>query len=313
MQIIWNINTLTPTGPSIISVGTFDGVHRGHQAILRELQNRAQHTGACATMVTFEPHPQLVLQNMERSAIGILTSIEEKIEILNGLGLDRLVVAHFSPSFAALHPQFFVEQILINKLQMKQIIIGHDHAFGNKRSGDLALLEELAQPAGFRVESLAPMCAAGEIISSTLIRKCLSTGEIDKATQLLGRPYSLNGMVVHGQGAGRRLGYPTINLRPFSQYKLIPGNGIYASKTYIGGQPYQSVTYIGTRPTYGQSERVIETYLLDFNKEVYGEEVNIEFIAYIRDDEKFTNPAELVQQISRDIYQSMELLAKQPS
>lgn len=313
MQIIWNINTLTTAGASIVSLGTFDGVHRGHQAILQELQLRAQQTGACATMVTFEPHPQLVLQPMDRKTVGILTTIEEKIKILNDLGLDRLVVAHFSPAFAEMNPHIFVEKILLRKLQMRQIIIGHDHAFGINRSGNLELLQKLAQINGFTVDSLSPLQLNGKIISSTLIREYLSGGDIDKANKLLGRPYSISGMVVHGHGTGKSLGYPTINLRPYSQYKLIPYSGIYASKTYIAGQPYKSVTYIGTRPTYGHTQRVIESYLLDFKNEVYGQEVDIEFIAYIRGDEKFASPEDLVKQISKDIYKSMELLEQQPS
>ncbi len=313
MQIIWNINTLTTTGASIVSLGTFDGVHRGHQAILQELQFRAQQTGACATMVTFEPHPQLVLQPMDRKTVGILTTIEEKIKILNDLGLDRLIVAHFSPAFAAMNPQFFVEEILLKKMRMQQIIIGHDHAFGINRSGNLDLLQKLAQKNGFTVDSLSPLQINDKIISSTLIREHLRSGDIGKANELLGRPYSISGMVVHGFGTGKSLGYPTINLRPYSQYKLIPCSGIYASRTSIAGHPYKSVTYIGTRPTYGHTERVIETYLLDFKNEVYGQEVDIEFIAYIRGDEKFASPADLVEQINKDIFKSMELLEQQPS
>lgn len=308
MQIIWNINTLPPGDSSVVSLGTFDGVHCGHQSILSELQKRAQRSRARATMVTFEPHPQLVLNDPARPHAGVLTTIEEKIEILNNLGLDRLVVAHFSPHLAGMKPEQFVEEVLLAKLRMQEIIIGHDHAFGKNRSGNLELLQRMAQERGFLVESLPPLEVAGEVVSSTKIRQALQRGEMNQVTAMLGRPYSINGLVIHGDGLGRGLGYPTVNLRPYSQYKLVPRPGIYASRTYLGGKPYQSATYIGTRPTFGIAERVIETHIIDFAGQLYGQEVRIEFVAFIREDIKFDSADALAEQIKQDVKTSANLL-----
>ena len=313
MQIIWNINTLPPTDSSVLSLGTFDGVHCGHQAILSELQKRAQRTGAHATMITFEPHPQLVLPQPSRPAQEVLTTIEEKIEILNSLGLDRLVVAHFSPAFAGMNPEQFVTDILLEKLRMKEIIIGHDHAFGKDRSGNFSLLQRLGRERGFIVDSLPPLVVEGDIVSSTKIRHSLLQGDAKAAAAMLGRPYSISGLVIHGDGRGTGLGFPTINLRPYSQYKLVPRAGIYASRTYLGGKPYASVTYIGTRSTFNQTDRVIETYIINFEGQLYGQEVKIEFVAFIRDDAKFTASSELIDQIKNDIKISVELLSSQSS
>ena len=313
MQIIWNINTLSPTDISVVSLGTFDGVHRGHQSILAELKKRAQRVHTHATMVTFEPHPQLVLQDSSRPSQEILTTIEEKIEILSNLGLDRLVIAHFSSDFARMNPEQFVIDILINKLRMKEMIIGHDHSFGKERSGNLQLLQNLAAQKDFAVDSLKPFKIGNEIVSSTKIRHHLQRGNLKAAAAMLGRPYSINGLVVHGHGAGTGMGFPTINLRPFSQYKLVPQPGIYASRTYWGDFSYASVTYIGIRPTFNTDERVIETYIIDFDGYLYGQEVRIEFIEFIREDIKFSSPHALIEQIKRDISKSTELLSNHPS
>jgi riboflavin kinase / FMN adenylyltransferase len=309
MQIIWNINTLPPTDTSVVSLGTFDGVHCGHQSILSELQKRAQKAGARATMVTFEPHPQLVLPDMSRPPQEVLTTIEEKIEILNNLGLDRLVVAHFSPAFASMNPEQFVIDILLAKLRMQEIIIGHDHAFGKNRSGNLALLRHLGEEKGFLVDSLPPLKVRDEIVSSTRIRHCLQQGDPEAAAAMLGRYYSINGLVIHGEGQGTGMGFPTINLRPYSQYKLVPRPGIYISRTYLSGKPYSSVTYIGSKPTFDQFERVIETYIIDFEGHLYGQEVKIEFISFIREDAKFATTSALVEQIKKDIKIAVEFLS----
>jgi riboflavin kinase/FMN adenylyltransferase len=309
MQIIWNINTLPPADSSVVSLGTFDGVHYGHQTILNELKRRAQKSHAHATMITFEPHPQLVLNDSNRPQQEVLTTIEEKIEILNDLGLDRLVVANFSADFARMNPEQFVLDILLNKLRMQEIIIGHDHAFGKERSGNLALLQHLGAEHQFLVDSLPPYKVGEEIVSSTKIRHYLQQGNLAVAREMLGRAYSITGLVVHGEGRGTGMGFPTINLRPYSQYKLIPRPGIYASRTYLGGHPYGSVTYIGTKPTFAANDRVIETYILDFDGLLYGQEVKIEFIAYIREDAKFETRQALIEQIKLDINKSVELLA----
>ncbi len=313
MQIIWNINTLPPAESSVVTLGTFDGVHLGHQTILAELKTRANNLQARATMVTFEPHPQLVLNNPSRPPHEVLTTIEEKIEILNQLGLDRLVVANFSPAFAGLEPERFVTEILLERLKMREIIIGHDHAFGRARSGNLELLERMGAEQGFAVASLPPYRVEDEIVSSTKIRHYLQKGLMETATAMLGRSYSINGLVVHGEGRGRGMGFPTINLRPFSPYKLVPCAGIYASRCHLDGKCYAAATYIGKKPTFAAEERVIETYIIDFDGQLYGQEVRVDFIAFIREDTRFASTNALVEQIKQDINKSVEVLASQSS
>jgi len=313
MQIIWNVNTLPPSTTSVVSLGTFDGVHLGHQTILDEVKKRAHKLHSKATMVTFEPHPQLVLNNPSRPPHEVLTTIEEKIEILNQLGLDRLVVANFSHIFAGLEPERFVTEILLERLRMREIIIGHDHAFGKARSGNLDLLQRMGAEHGFEVASLPPYRVDDEAISSTRIRHQLQKGQMEKASAMLGRPYSINGLVVHGEGRGTGLGFPTINLRPYSPHKLVPRSGIYASRCHLDGRSYDAATYVGLKPTFAADERVIETYIIDFNGQLYGQEVKIDFIAYIREDARFDSTQALVDQIKQDINKSVELLASHSS
>ena len=313
MQIIWNVNTLPPSDNCVASLGTFDGVHLGHQTILAELKTSATRLQTRATMVTFEPHPQLVLNNPSRPPHEVLTTIEEKIEILSQLGLDRLVVANFSPAFADLEPERFVTEILLERLKMREIIIGHDHAFGKGRSGNLDLLQRMGAEHGFTVASVPPYRVEDEIVSSTRIRRHLQKGEIEMATAMLGRPYSINGLVVHGEGRGKGMGFPTINLRPLSPQKLVPRAGIYASRCYLEGRSYAAATYIGLKPTFAAADRVIETYIIDFDGQLYGQEVKVDFIAFIREDTRFASTNALVEQIKQDIIKSVEVLASQSS
>ncbi len=310
MQIIWNINDYQATDQTIISLGTFDGVHIGHQAILSQLQEKAKQKNITATMITFEPHPQLVIRKEDREEVQILTSIEEKIEIFNKLGLDRLVVAHFTRTLAQMLPEQFVDEILLKKLAMQEIVVGYDHAFGQGRSGDRSLLEKLGREKGFRVSTVTPVKRDAMIVSSTNIRKLLLQGQIKNATTLLGRYYTVSGQVVQGDGRGRKLGYPTLNVRPHSQYKLVPANGIYATICRIEGVSYRSVTYIGERPTFAGMAKQIETHLFDFHETIYGKEVEIDFVEFIRPDRKFVDEKSLSEQIKDDLRISLELLQK---
>ncbi len=310
MQVFWDINQIEPQVNTALSLGTFDGVHRGHQSIIRELQARAETIGAVATLVTLEPHPRLVLSNEDSPTLGLLTTIEEKIEVLSQLGLERLVVANFSHAFAALSPAEFVSDVLVKKLRMKQIIIGHDHAFGRNRAGNIDLLQDLKDRYDFQVSVVEPIRVGKHVVSSTEIRNLLLDGQVESAAKLLGRFYNLRGQVVKGDGRGRQLGYPTANIRPFSRYKLIPKVGIYATRITVGKKSYNSATYVGRRPTFNLSEKVIEVHLLDFDGELYGQEVELAFIRFIREDAKFDSISDLVTQIEEDKKRSLELLTE---
>ncbi len=308
MQVFWDINQIEPQVDTALTIGTFDGVHRGHLSIIRELQARAQKIGATPTLVTLEPHPRLVLSKEDAPPARLLTTIEEKIEALSLLGLDRLVVANFSHAFASLSPAEFVSDILVKKLKMKQIVIGHDHAFGRDRAGNINLLQELKDRYSYEVSVVDPIRVGKKVVSSTEIRNLLLDGQVESATKLLGRSYNLRGQVVKGDGRGRQLGYPTANIRPFSRYKLIPKVGIYATRIKVGKQIYNSATYIGQRPTFNLSEKVIEVHLLDFDGELYGQEVELVFIRFIREDAKFDSISDLITQIEEDKKRSLELL-----
>jgi riboflavin kinase/FMN adenylyltransferase len=313
MQVFWDINRIEPRVNTVLTLGTFDGVHRGHQAIVRELQAFAQETKAVPTLVTLEPHPRLVLAEKEEPAIRLLTTIEEKIDALSKLELDRLVVANFSSSFAALEPQEFISDILVKKLKMKHIIIGQDHAFGRNRSGNIELLQKLGNQFKFGVTVVKPIRMNRRVVSSTQIRNMLLEGEVEQAAELLGRDYNLRGQVVKGDGRGRQLGYPTANIRPFSRYKLIPKVGIYATRIKVGQSIFNSATYIGLRPTFNLEEKVIEVHLMNFDSELYGQEIELSFIRFIRDDIKFDTIEQLIIQIEDDKKRSLELLTQLPS
>lgn len=307
MNIIWNTNDFLPQEQTVLTLGTFDGVHLGHQALISRVVERARARRLHALAVTFEPHPQLVLQKTSDESLRMLTTIEEKIQRLNACQLDTLVVVPFSPAFAAMSSEEFVSDVLIKKFRMAEIFIGQDHAFGQARRGNLTVLLELAKQKGFQVTTVEPVRVDQEIVSSTRIRTLLYDGQTDKAAAMLGRPYSMQGMVIKGDGRGKDLGFPTINLRLYSQYKLTPKSGIYASRFLHQNKIYPAVTYIGIRPTFDLQERVIETFIMQFNREIYGHEVAVELTDYLRGDVKFTSQQQLIEQIEKDVAKSLEL------
>jgi riboflavin kinase/FMN adenylyltransferase len=307
MEILWNINDIVLDRETVLTMGTFDGVHVGHQLLIDTVLKQANASGFKSVVITFEPHPQLVLNRGEETTLRLLTTVEEKIQRLSAAALDVLVIVPFLPSFAVMEPQEFVQQVLIEKCRMAEIVIGHDHAFGKARSGNRELLLKLSAQKGFRVTALEPVVMDGETVSSTRIRAALQAGRVEQVVPWLGRPYSLQGRVIHGDGRGRDLGFPTVNLRPFSPFKLMPLNGIYLSKLRFNEQAYPAVTYIGTRPTFAQHERVVETFVIDFKQDLYDREVGIDFLKYMRADMKFERTDDLIQQIRLDVIKSLEL------
>jgi len=308
LETFWDFNNIYPQTDSILTVGTFDGIHLGHIAIIKELITRAKNSQAKSTLVTFEPHPGLIIGKRGPTPLALLTTIEEKIDVLASIGLDRLVVTNFTGSFASMEAENFVREILIEKLQMKQIVIGHDHSFGKNRKGDFDLLLKLGKKYHFKVDAIDPILANNEIVSSTKIRNLLFNGEIQKANEIIGRDYSIRGQVVKGDGRGRELGFPTANIRSYSQYKLIPKEGVYATKIKINDKLFNSVTYIGPRPTFNLSQKVIEVHIDKFNDEIYNKEVELYFTHFIRDDKKFKTTSELVPQIQSDKNNAMKIL-----
>lgn len=310
MELISDIQNYRAIGNSVLTVGTFDGIHLGHQKIIEQLKSIAANFDALSTLVTFEPHPQLVLKKSDRPGIKILTTRQEKIDILKSIGLERLVILEFNKEFAALSPRKFVQEILLQKLDMNHFIIGHDHAFGKDRQGNIKLLHEMGNTFNFTVDAVGPVQDGSQIISSTNIRNLLLKGDVELTSCFLGRDYKISGTVVKGYGRGKDLGFPTANIQPLTKNKLIPKIGIYATKLKIENIVYNSVTYIGNRPTFDLTEKVIEVHINDgFDKEIYNKTVELSFINFIRDDARFETTRQLVDQIKADKLESIRLLS----
>lgn len=301
MDIFNTTLTPIPFAGTTLTVGTFDGIHQGHQHIISKVREQAQVLGIQSLLVTFEPHPMIVVQRSGFPERPLLTTLEEKIEILQQMGLDSLVILNFTPSFATITAEDFVRDILVHKLKMKSIIVGHDHAFGRNREGNEALLYNLAQMFHFSVHVVDPVSNGGEKVSSTQVRRSLLQGQVAQAAQMLGRPYSVSGTVVKGQNLGRKLGFPTANIQPDSPHKLIPMAGIYATTVEIQGTTYPSVTYIGSRPTFAGTYNVVEVHVFDFNESLYGRRIKVNFYAFLRNDRTFQSTDELVATIKNDV------------
>ncbi|MDZ7343388.1 MAG: bifunctional riboflavin kinase/FAD synthetase [candidate division KSB1 bacterium] len=316
IRIYRELEKVAPDPRSVVTVGTFDGLHRGHQAIIQKLKQEAQKGGRHTTVVTFEPHPQLVLQRPDKPPVHILTTVEEKIALLREANLDRLVVIPFTLEFSRTSSEDFVRDILVRRIGMQAIVIGHDHGFGKNREGDIETLRKMGQALGFEVREVPPFEIDGVVISSTRVRQALAHGEVELAAYYLGRPYSLSGTVVRGEGRGQKLGFPTANLFPTHDSKLVPAEGVYAvwveratsPRDVPSPQKHRGMMNIGYRPTFGNSVRVLETHLFDFSGELYGERLTVHFVARLRNEQKFDSAHELMAQLHRDRAASLQVL-----
>ncbi len=283
-----------------MTVGTFDGVHLGHQHILNTAIQRAQELNANSVLVTFEPHPGFVVKSSGKPDVKLLTTIEEKINLLEQTQLNFLVISNFTRAFAQIAAEDFVKNFIVNTLQAQYVVIGHDHTFGRNRKGNIKLLQKMGRKLGFEVEEVSPVTDADRSISSTRVRQLLLEGHVDQVEYLLGRHYSVTGQVIRGSGRGQEMGFPTANVRPYSRYKLVPKNGIYASKITIDNHQYDSVTYIGTRPTFNIKTKSIETHIPDFKGDLYHKEVSVSFLKCLRKEETFDSTKDLVNAIKND-------------
>jgi riboflavin kinase/FMN adenylyltransferase len=307
MEIYWDINQVKPKQDSVVTMGTFDGVHLGHQKLIQTIIDIGTERQLTSCLLTFEPHPQLVLKDLQQSQV-LLTTMEEKIELLAKTGLDRLVIANFTRGFSSIEPAEFVHNILADQLGTKYLMIGHDHAFGRQRKGTYELLAKMSKTMNFDLAAFDAITINERVVSSTRIRQALAQGHVHLAQDLLGRPYTITGQVIPGDGRGKDLGFPTANIRPFSKYKLIPKAGIYATRIKIRDRWHDSATYIGVRPTFHLHDHVIEVHILEFENEIYDQEIVLEFDRYLRDDQEFSNSKELIEQIKQDIVAAKELL-----
>ena len=292
---------------TVISVGTFDGVHRGHWAVLQEIRRRARESGRRSVLVTFHPHPLKIVRPDQ--APLLLTTPAEKKEILAETGLDYAVFLSFNHVLASYSPRRFVEEILLDRLGVEELVIGYDHGFGKGRSGDVETLKRIGDELGFFVDIVSPIRTGEAPVSSTRIRRALQEGEVEEARRGLGRPFCIRGLVVRGDGRGRKLGFPTANLFVPVNGKLIPPAGVYAVRGCLKRGVFDGAIHVGPRPTFTGSRPTIELHLLDFDEEIYGEEVRVEFIRRLRDVRPFSSASALVEQLRSDVEAARAALA----
>jgi riboflavin kinase / FMN adenylyltransferase len=296
---------------AVVTVGTFDGVHLGHRRVLDALCTAARAWNALSLLVTFDPHPLRIVRPV--SAPPLLTTPQEKIEILAQSELRRVAFLRFTPSLAAFPPRRFVEQILLARFAMCHLVIGYDHAFGRGRSGDVETLRQIGGELGFAVDVIPPVIADGEPISSSRIRRALQAGNVVAAAHGLGRPYSLTGTVARGAGHGRKLGFPTANLDVASTEKLIPHEGIYAVRAAMRDRFADGVLHLGPRPTFAGLPPSVELHLFDVDDDLYGERIRVDFFARIRDIARFESIDALIHAMEADCEAARELLGREPA
>ncbi len=284
--------------PSVITIGTFDGVHIGHKAILKRLVTSAKKEGLHSILLTFFPHPRMVLQ--KDASLQMLTTLSEKKALLEKTGLDHLVVHPFTKQFSRLTAVEYVRDLLVNKLHAKKIIIGYDHRFGRNRTANIVDLKEMGLTYGFEVEEISVQELDDVAVSSTKIRTALKEGDITTANKYLGYPYMITGTVVKGKGIGTTWNYPTANLQPAETYKLIPKNGVYITQAEIEGTLKYGITSIGTNPTIGGKTRTIETFFLDTEANLYDQPLQLEFLKFIRNEATFETVDKLKEAIKSD-------------
>ena len=291
---------------SAVAIGNFDGVHRGHQALVAAAVARARETGGAAVVLTFDPHPARVLR--PDAAPSALTTLAQKQELVAALGVDRLVALAFDVRLAALTPDAFVREVLASLLGARHVVVGESFRFGHERQGDARALEALGGRQGFDVQVVPALLHAGRPISSSRVREALVAGDVKGAAELLGRPYALDGRVVRGDGRGRTLGIPTANLATEDQ--LLPARGVYAGRVLApGGDWRPAVVNVGERPTFGGTGLLVEAHLLDFAGDLYDAAVRLSFHARLRGEERFSSAQALVERIQQDVRAARELLA----
>jgi riboflavin kinase/FMN adenylyltransferase len=293
------VSVLSGVAGTVITVGTFDGVHRGHRLVLDRLASRARETGLRSVLVTFEPHPLDIVN--PAAAPPLLTTGEEKTEVLVESQLDYAVVLPFTKVLASYDAEQFVNEVLRGRLAMQELLVGYDHGFGRGRSGDTEVLRALGAQRGFRVTVVPPVQGRdGRPISSTSIRRAVAGGDLARAADGLARPYSVSGVVTVGAGRGRTLGFRTLNLSPPSPRKLLPPEGVYAIRAQTASGSYGGMMNLGPRPTFGEAGTTLEAHLFDASGDWYGTRVRIDFVARLRETKKFENAAALMRQLTRD-------------
>ncbi|MBI1823125.1 MAG: bifunctional riboflavin kinase/FAD synthetase [Nitrospirae bacterium] len=288
----------------VLGLGNFDGLHIGHQSILKRVVQKAEERNGTAMAFTFDPHPVKVL--FPERALELLCTTREKIELIEKCGISTIFCIEFTKEFSFQTPRDFVKTFLVNGLKVREVMVGKNYGFGQGRSGNVDMLQSFGAEFGFHVEIIPPVVLKGQMVSSSLIRNFLLEGKVQEANRLLGRPYQIEGTVVAGEGRGRKLGFPTANILPGD--KLIPGNGVYAVRAEKKSETFSGIVYIGTQPTFENALRQIEVHLFKNGGTLYGEELKVDFYGKVRNEMKFPDREALIQQITRDIVKAKEIL-----
>lgn len=307
MEIYRSIEAVRALGRPVVTLGTFDGVHLGHLSILDKLKEIASGLNAQTLIITFDPHPRLVLQQDNKS-LRFITSLQERIERLRLAGIDNLLILPFTTSLAALSSEGFVRKYIKGALNARAVVVGYDHHFGRRAEGNFHTLEELGRELDFSVHRVEAFYVGGEPVSSSRIRDCVSVGDVSEARQLLGYPYFVFGKVVEGNKVGRKIGFPTANIAPDDPHKLLPTMGVYAGTALVGGKRYKGMVNVGIRPTLNMDDLTIEMHLFDFNEDIYGMDIRICLQAWIREEIQFRGVEELSKQLSKDKITALSLL-----
>ena len=307
MRIYHNLDEFVKLNNAVVTIGTFDGVHIGHRKIIAGIKELADKTGGETALLTFFPHPRMIL-HPEDESIKMINTINEKAELLEKLGVDHLIITPFSRDFSNQTAEGYIRDVLVDKIGTKKIVIGYDHRFGKDRTGGLADMQRLGPLYGFEVIEIPEQDINEVAISSTRIRSALLAGQIGLANTFLGYPFFITGGVVRGDQIGRTIGYPTANIVIEERYKLIPGDGIFAVKVIIDTEVFKGMAYIGTRPTINGLTRNIEVNIFDFDRDIYNRQIRMEFYHYVRGDVKFSGLDELKTQLAQDRVDVLDLL-----
>jgi riboflavin kinase / FMN adenylyltransferase len=291
----------------VITIGTFDGVHIGHQQIIQQINQIAKDIKGESVLITFFPHPRLVL-HPEKNGLKLINTLQEKIKLLDQFGVDNLVIHEFDRSFAAQSPTAYIENFLVNRFHPKAIVIGYDHRFGINRSGSIEDIKHASSTFGYQVNEIPKQVIDEIAVSSTKIRQAITEGNIKDANLWLGNPFMLSGKVVGGEKIGASLGFPTANIQIGNTCKIIPANGVYAVKVFWQGKSFKGMLYIGNRPTFDGTKQSIEVNIFDFNKDIYGQSVQLDLISKIRGDIRFDSTEELVRQMRHDKEKTVKIL-----
>jgi len=290
--------------PTSATIGNFDGVHIGHQKIISSVKKEAAEKDLSSCVITFHPHPQKVLQNID---VPLLVPIRERLKLLERQGVDYVACYTFTPELSKISAKDFITDTLVGKLNLKHLIVGPDFSFGRKREGNAELLKIMGEQYGFETKVLGPATIGGEVVSSSAVRGFVTDGDVKKATTFLGYDFYIEGQVIEGERRGTQIGFPTLNLD--TDWDILPKVGVYVTRVNIDGEKKGSITNVGYRPTFGSDELLVETHVFDFDRDIYKKRVRVEFVDRVRDERKFDSADALVDQIKKDVVKVKEILA----